>query len=722
MSSEILKVKLEILRHGPAHNQPLSPLTNYLALCGNHGATSVRVPFEHRQFETRLRPLMYQESELLRQQQLRETSAEMREILQGIPGLIASLAEAAGRSRAELTKQRVVHLELILSASELALLPFELAAAPAGCPGAGEPLITQSQLPLCLTRRVRLQNIPNAAWNRRPRILFAAAAPGSAIPIQEHCDAFVEAVNAWVDWSRVTRNTVVEVYGEHLTVLPQASLQQIEQELSRALEKEPDRPYTHVHLLAHGVLFDDAGERRYGLAMHDPLDPDKTCIVRAQELAVALRAASGSGSTEFSCPTVVTLASCQGAAQGDVLGAGASIAHTLHEAGLPLVVASQFPLTFDGSVELVRVLYRGFLRGHDPRILLTRLRRQLLINARAKHDWASIVVYAAFSPGMDAELAELRYRQARRSVEMALEGFDRYLPSCSGTVATEPDETSRSQRFGNLIRWLESASQRLGLVAVERSTDGSVSLHGLMAATVKKLAQLQWLAAQIAPGNALTATAGQQSQIPDYMRNLYRACTLYRRACRHMPAAHWARTQELSLRIVLGCVTEPQLVRLWKKAWRGVRWELLGLEHDSRKTRVIALRNSVELCLLASFLPDSALKSRSVATGGKLLRTFCSEAGYHHMEFRSLEQQLNRYAKFFPQVACDFLPDDGKNVRREDPRPNHRTANRLTQTTNESVWAEVRRLAGEWCAVMEQFMPACGSPQGCSCDDNEISY
>ncbi|MGV2338201.1 MAG UNVERIFIED_CONTAM: hypothetical protein LVR18_30390 [Planctomycetaceae bacterium] len=66
MRSEITKVNLEILRHGPAHNQPLSPLTNYLALCGNHGATSVRVPFEHREFETRLRPLMYQESEQLR--------------------------------------------------------------------------------------------------------------------------------------------------------------------------------------------------------------------------------------------------------------------------------------------------------------------------------------------------------------------------------------------------------------------------------------------------------------------------------------------------------------------------------------------------------------------------------------------------------------------------------------------------------------------------------
>jgi hypothetical protein len=342
----------------------------------------------------------------------------MRDILQGIPGLIAALAEAAGRSRAELNKQRLVHMELILSASELALLPFELATAPAGCPGTGEPLITQSQLPLCMTRRVRLQNIPEAAWNRRPRILFAAAAPDGVIPIEEHCEALLEAVDGWIDWSQVNRSNVVQVYGEHITVLPQASLHQIEAELARVLEKESDRPYTHVHLLAHGVPVEEAGERRFGLAMHHPSDPKVASIVRAQELAVALRAASPHGSTDFSCPTVVTLASCQGAAQGDVLGAGASIAHTLHEAGIPLVVASQFPLTFPGSVQLVRILYRGFFRGHDPRILLTQLRRQLRITPEARHDWASIVAYAGFSPRMETELAELRYRQARRSVEL----------------------------------------------------------------------------------------------------------------------------------------------------------------------------------------------------------------------------------------------------------------------------------------------------------------
>ncbi|MCK7492769.1 MAG: hypothetical protein MZW92_15480 [Comamonadaceae bacterium] len=41
---------LELLRHGPSHNQLLSPLTQYLALCENHAAVTVHLPFEHNQF------------------------------------------------------------------------------------------------------------------------------------------------------------------------------------------------------------------------------------------------------------------------------------------------------------------------------------------------------------------------------------------------------------------------------------------------------------------------------------------------------------------------------------------------------------------------------------------------------------------------------------------------------------------------------------------------
>ena len=52
-------ITLELLRHGPSHNQLLSPLTQYLALCENHAAVTVHLPFEHNQFLHRLRALGY---------------------------------------------------------------------------------------------------------------------------------------------------------------------------------------------------------------------------------------------------------------------------------------------------------------------------------------------------------------------------------------------------------------------------------------------------------------------------------------------------------------------------------------------------------------------------------------------------------------------------------------------------------------------------------------
>ncbi|HEY2289472.1 MAG TPA: hypothetical protein VGM86_02105, partial [Thermoanaerobaculia bacterium] len=82
-------ITLELLRHGPAHNQLLSPLTPYLALCQNHGAVTLHVPFEHNQFLYRLSALGYRINEDSLVFQLNDTARVMGEILAMIPGLTA---------------------------------------------------------------------------------------------------------------------------------------------------------------------------------------------------------------------------------------------------------------------------------------------------------------------------------------------------------------------------------------------------------------------------------------------------------------------------------------------------------------------------------------------------------------------------------------------------------------------------------------------------------
>ena len=57
---EIRTVTAEFLRSGPPHNQLLSPLTQYLAVCGDAGAGVVTVPYEHAAFERQLKELRYE--------------------------------------------------------------------------------------------------------------------------------------------------------------------------------------------------------------------------------------------------------------------------------------------------------------------------------------------------------------------------------------------------------------------------------------------------------------------------------------------------------------------------------------------------------------------------------------------------------------------------------------------------------------------------------------
>lgn len=131
-SSAIRTVKLELLRHGPAHNYLLSPLTQYLALCGNHDAQTVGVGVEHRALLLRIQQMRYEMGPAMAAAALREASEEVTRLLASIPSLTAELATSDPEEG-----KRKIHLRIVLSSSELALLPFELAKAYTGPPARG---------------------------------------------------------------------------------------------------------------------------------------------------------------------------------------------------------------------------------------------------------------------------------------------------------------------------------------------------------------------------------------------------------------------------------------------------------------------------------------------------------------------------------------------------------------------------------------------------------
>src|SRR3954470_23897740 len=102
-------ITLELLRHGPPHNQLLSPLTEYLALCENHSGVTVRVPFEHNQMLYRLRLLTYAMGEEAGPFHIKGTAQVIGDLLAEIPAVTADV----NRAQSGNAHDSVTHLRLV---------------------------------------------------------------------------------------------------------------------------------------------------------------------------------------------------------------------------------------------------------------------------------------------------------------------------------------------------------------------------------------------------------------------------------------------------------------------------------------------------------------------------------------------------------------------------------------------------------------------------------
>lgn len=419
---QVRTVRVEFMRAGPAHNQLLSPLTPYLAVCDDAEAGVVSVPWEHHTFTRRMRAMRHEDlsddagerpAQKDRLPELRELGVAMARLLGSVPRFAGTLTgDANGRDT-------LVRVSLTLSASELAGLPFELAKVPIGPDAFTESwLSVQSRVPVVLTRRTRNVSIANLDWLDRPRILFIAAGPESGeVPYEAHRSALMTAVRPFTMSPRFGRRARLVTatgataqnqrltFGDTLTILANATLDGVAQECAQ-------QRYTHVHVLAHGAQDESLGDHSYGLTLH-PNDG----VISGERLASAL---SGVIDGQLHRPQVVTLATCDSGRANDPVHPGASIAHVLHQAGIPLVVASQVPLTFDASNLFVEVFYRGLLWGEHPWVLMHRVRSTL--HGRLKpsnHDWASLVVYESLPSDLTRTLERAQYLQCRRAIAVA---------------------------------------------------------------------------------------------------------------------------------------------------------------------------------------------------------------------------------------------------------------------------------------------------------------
>ncbi|HEY3485673.1 MAG TPA: CHAT domain-containing protein, partial [Ilumatobacteraceae bacterium] len=329
MGPEIRRVSVELLRHGPRHNQLLSPLTPYLAVCGDFPGGVVHAPYEQAEVQNLLDDLRYVVASAEPSDRLSvirdRAGADIAEMLANVPGLPGVLAGETADS-GELT-----HLRIVMSAAELGLLPFELSKIPVGAGSVGDGwLALQPDRPLCLTRNVRGVSGSMVPWPIRPRILYVS---GSDVPFEQHLDALERVLEPWrVEGLRRVDGSDRHWTSPDLTVLREATMEEI-----RTLVAEGN--FTHVHVLAHGAEIEQRRAVRYGIALGDR-------VITGADLALVLSTVAGGAR---SLPSVVTLASCDSGAQGEVITPGGSVAHDLHASGIPLVVASQFPISEEAS-------------------------------------------------------------------------------------------------------------------------------------------------------------------------------------------------------------------------------------------------------------------------------------------------------------------------------------------------------------------------------------
>ncbi|OED39531.1 hypothetical protein AB833_15000 [Chromatiales bacterium (ex Bugula neritina AB1)] len=588
------QIKLEIVRPGPSNNQLLSPLTQYLALCGESAPTTFSIDLEHHELLNKLTRLRYYAGnnsaggvaaipDSIRESTISELGKDMARILDRLKPLLVEQWRVLGASETRQSRNHdqqqaekmYAHVRLVASGSELSILPFELAMAPAASPGEGREWLLDSRLPLVLTREVRRSVALAESWNlnNKPRVLVIIAEPGgSDVPKSEHVKAITRAIRHWVPWpdneieltdNRELKEKRLSLFEDRIHILRQASIQEIQ---SMCIEHD----YTHVHILAHGDKYQHSLDERFGVALCDQNDPSKIDTVSGERLAAALTS-QGRGARRTPIPKFVCLAICDSGNTGTVYAPGGSIAHDIHLAGVPWVIASQFPLTKSGSVYMTKTLYEGIFRGDDPRVVLHDIRRDLMINTSRNHDWASIIAYASFNRTFDSEVHDSYQFQSRGRIETSLRRIDNLELAPEKVVKNEDAAAKiRDQAFAEAEKTLSEWSKRL-----PHQSDSSMEArirrceyHGMCGSKCKREALMKL--AHLGLIENIKSRTKNATRLRKEARNLLnQALQHYRDGIDERAYEgskfHWVATQALSLLAILKGGADPLLYSMTRQ-------------------------------------------------------------------------------------------------------------------------------------------------------------
>ena len=438
----VKRVTLELLRGGRRHNQLISSLTPYLAVCGDHEPQTMYLPFDHHEYLLEHEALRRggegasADQETSADAVLFELGRRLGQELGRIPGLLVE----SGRG----TKTGgVLHLDLVFSANELSLLPFEAMIGADGMPGGGRPLALQLDQPVAITRRRRHISAPPLLPDMTPLVLIAISDAGGDVPGGEHAEIIKGILGDWGDPQSKTLGEPVP----DVIVIQQASLGKIRSICAA-------RPVTHVHIVARAGARAVLGGIRFGIELHED-DGVGSRLILGSELAGALRPhAEDTGGIR--APISAVVLAFGEVTQESTVPPGGSFAQELHDEGIPLVLTSQFPLSKRGAAAVTREWYSRLLRGEDPAVIAHGMRQRLRVEG-ASRDWGSLVVYHGLREHDHRNLLLHRIIQARRLAVATL----RRLRSAAEDPSKPWSETD-VKRVDDVLDWLVKAAPERG--------------------------------------------------------------------------------------------------------------------------------------------------------------------------------------------------------------------------------------------------------------------
>ena len=609
-----------IARTGDADNHLLSPDISYISMCGSYPEATFSINCRQQEFYEKAKLLRYTDGDP-------NTSAPA---ISFFKKLITQIYTDLKYLLIDDTDKTPLHIRLITAPIELAQLPFEFGLNPKGSNQI--PLLLNTDRPITLTREVRQVTEATYNWPVKPRILFAWAQPSDAVPHNEHAVALLNLVKPLAKPDPASPDPEPKT-GIYFTELSNASLQSLSKEIDNAIAA--NQPYTHIHILVHGGNIADFTGIAFRLIFSDAGNEKQAVKVKGEDLTKAII-------RNNYAPAVVTLSACDSGNAGNVMLPSGSLVQQLHNAGIPCVIASQFPLTQSGSVIMTKTLYSELINASDPRMALYKTRIAL---KDSFHDWASLIAYARFPENINEQLQKTSLKMLFDSMKTTTAWVD-HVFKFNDKITPEKKENI----FKDLEEKLDGSIKRLSgflknsptIESNLRAPDTAEHL-GLLGSAYKRKAEYLFRLIELQPES-------KEGLLTQSLEALKTAKDFYYAGFEANPASHWNAMQYLSLKAILDGAIENDI-------WVVVKFMAKKEENNAiaEEDKVWSWGTLSELYMLRPLLPlnSSDVDISAALDNAKNYITLMAgkDAGFNPQK-ESTARQLERYIHWFPQVIA----------------------------------------------------------------------